>query len=56
MERDKNTPFQPRVLLAGSKRDLLGLTKPVHMCSNCWNNSVEPKSPPRGTGVIVSKN
>ena len=28
----------PEILLAGEKSDLLGLTEPAHMCSNCWNN------------------
>lgn len=27
----------PKILISGSKRDLIGLTEPVHMCSNCWN-------------------
>lgn len=35
-ESSKKKKAVPRILLSGSKRDLLGLTQPVHMCSNCW--------------------
>lgn len=31
----------PKILIAGTKADLLGLKDPVHMCSNCWNSKVE---------------
>lgn len=27
---------RPIVINAGSKRNILGLVQPVHMCSNCW--------------------
>lgn len=34
----------PEILLAGEKSDLLGLTEPAHMCSNCWDNKATVKT------------
>jgi len=32
----KNKKSKPIVINAGTKRDVLDLVQPVHMCSNCW--------------------
>lgn len=37
-KEDTSKKLVPEILLAGEKSDLLGLTEPAHMCSNCWNN------------------
>lgn len=39
-KKASNKILTPKVLISGEKADLLGLTEPVHMCSNCWNNKV----------------
>lgn len=39
-KEDDIAKLMPEILLAGEKSDLLGLTEPAHMCSNCWNNKV----------------
>lgn len=37
-KEDTEKKLVPEILLAGERADLLGLTEPAHMCSNCWNN------------------
>lgn len=39
-KEDSIEKLTPEILLAGEKSDLLGLTEPAHMCSNCWNNKI----------------
>lgn len=41
---DASKKLVPGILLAGEKSDLLGLTEPAHMCSNCWNNKATVKA------------